>query len=183
MALDLNIKNNAICRFILKKISKFKDQISLRWQLTSVHSKFVGHSTEFFWQSKIKGPLSLFIQFFTQFMIFFFKFQMRIPVEHFSTIPVFALSPMNSIESQSKRIELDQSLAPNNNNTNGSRKISLPTGLAFNSSVGSAPNSPKNSPKSSKENLNEGTENICSDEQPSSLVPTISGKKNIFNVA
>ena len=105
---------------------------------------------------------------------------MRIPVEHFSTIPVFALSPMNSIESQSKRIELDQSLAPNNNNTNGSRKISLPTGLAFNSSVGSAPNSPKNSPKSSKENLNEATENICSDEQPSSLVPTISGKKNIF---
>ena len=145
-----------------------------------MHSKFVGHSTEFFWQSKIKGPLSFCIQFFTQFMIFFFKFQMRIPVEHFSTIPVFALSPMNSIESQSKRIELDQSLAPNNNNTNGSRKISLPTGLAFNSSVGSAPNSPKNSPKSSKENLNEGTENICSDEQPSSLVPTISGKKNIF---
>ena len=143
------------------------------------NSKFVGYSTEILWQSKIKGLFSLCIQFFKQFF-FFFKFQMRIPVEHFSTIPVFALSPMNSIESQSKRIELDQSLAPNNNNTNGSRKISLPTGLAFNSSVGSAPNSPKNSPKSSKENLNEGTENICSDEQPSSLVPTISGKKNIF---
>ena len=52
---------------------------------------------------------------------------MRIPVEHFSTIPVFALSPMNPLESQTKRIELDQSLAPNNNNNN-SRKISLPNG-------------------------------------------------------
>ena len=101
---------------------------------------------------------------------------MRIPVEHFSTIPVFALSPMNPIESQSKRIELDQSLAPNNINNNN-RKISLPNGLAYNSSVGSAPNSPKNSPKSSKENLNGGTENYCGDEQPTSLVPTISGKR------
>ena len=55
---------------------------------------------------------------------------MRIPVEHFSTIPVFALSPMNPIESQSKRIELDQSLAPINNNNN-SRKISLPNGKQF----------------------------------------------------
>ena len=55
---------------------------------------------------------------------------MRIPVEHFSTIPVFALSPMNPIESQSKRIELDQSLAPINNNNN-SRKISLPNGELF----------------------------------------------------
>ena len=55
---------------------------------------------------------------------------MRIPVEHFSTIPVFALSPMNPLESQSKRIELDQSLAPINNNNN-SRKISLPNGKHF----------------------------------------------------
>ena len=55
---------------------------------------------------------------------------MRIPVEHFSTIPVFALSPMNPLESQSKRIELDQSLAPINNNNN-SRKISLPNGEQF----------------------------------------------------
>ena len=89
---------------------------------------------------------------------------MRIPEEHFSTIPVFALSPMNPIESQSKRIELDQSLAPNssqrlqNNNINN-RKISLPSGIAFNSSVGSAPNSPKNSPKVSKDNLN--TRYVC----------------------
>ena len=43
---------------ILKTISKLRDQISLRWQLTSMHSKFVGHSTEIIQQSKIKGPLS-----------------------------------------------------------------------------------------------------------------------------
>ena len=55
---------------------------------------------------------------------------MRIPVEHFSTIPVFALSPMNPLESQSKRIELDQSLAPINNNNN-SQKLSLPNGEQF----------------------------------------------------
>jgi len=100
--------------------------------------------------------------------------KMRIPVEHFSTIPVFALSPMNPIESQSKRIELDQSLAPINNNNN-SRKISLPNGLAYNASVGSAPNSPKHSPKSSKDNLNGTGIDCCDDQQPSSLVPTISG--------
>ena len=91
---------------------------------------------------------------------------MRIPVEHFSTTPVFALSPMSNVESQSKRIELDQSLAANNNNNTISRKISLPSGLVHNASVGSAPNSPKNSPKSSQENLNG---------PPASLVPTISG--------
>ena len=51
--LDLHIKNNAICRSILKTISKLRDQISL----SSVHSKFVGHSTEIIRQSKIKGPL------------------------------------------------------------------------------------------------------------------------------
>ena len=44
-------------RSILKTISKSKDQISLRWQLTRVHSKFVGHSTEIIRQSRIKGPL------------------------------------------------------------------------------------------------------------------------------
>ena len=93
---------------------------------------------------------------------------MRIPVEHFSTTPVFALSPMNPLESQSKRIELDQSLATNNNNfSNTSRKISLPSGLVHNSSVGSAPNSPKSSPKASHERLDAGA--------PQSLLPTISG--------
>ena len=54
-ALDIHIKNKAICRSNLKIISKLRDQISLRWQLTSVHSKFV--STEIIWQSKIKGRL------------------------------------------------------------------------------------------------------------------------------
>jgi len=81
---------------------------------------------------------------------------------------------MNPLESQSKRIELDQSLAPINNNNN-SRKISLPNGLAYNASVGSAPNSPKHSPKSSKDNLNGTGIDCCDDQQPSSLVPTISG--------
>ena len=57
MALDLHNKNNAICRSILKTILKVRDQISLWWQLTSVHSKFVGHSTEIIRQSKIRGPL------------------------------------------------------------------------------------------------------------------------------
>ena len=57
MALDLHIKNNAICRSILKTISKLRDQISLRWQLTSLNSIFVGHSTENIRQSKIKGSL------------------------------------------------------------------------------------------------------------------------------
>ena len=52
MVLDLHIKNNAICRSILKKISKLRDQISLRTQLTSVHSKFVGYSNE---KAKSKG--------------------------------------------------------------------------------------------------------------------------------
>lgn len=84
--------------------------------------------------------------------------KMRIPVEHFSTTPVFALSPsMKPVESQSKRIELENSL-------NSGRKISLPSGLAFNSSVGSAPNSPKLSAKSANESS-----------QPQSLLPTISG--------
>ena len=81
-------------------------------------------------------------------------------MEHFSTTPVFALSPMNCVESQTKRIELDQSLS---SHSTLSRKISLPTGVAYNSSVGSAPNSPKASPKSSQENLG---------------VPTISGFVN-----
>ena len=58
MALDLHIKNNIICRSILKIISKLRDQISLRWQLTSMHSKFFGLSTEIIRQSKIKGPLT-----------------------------------------------------------------------------------------------------------------------------
>ena len=57
MALYLQIENNAICRHILKTISKLRNQISLRFQLTSMHSKFVGHSNEIIWQSKIKGPL------------------------------------------------------------------------------------------------------------------------------
>ena len=57
MALDFHIKNNAICRSILKTISKLRDQISLRWSLTRVHSEFVGHSTEIIRQSKIKVPL------------------------------------------------------------------------------------------------------------------------------
>ena len=57
MALDLHIKNNAICRSIPKTVSKLRDQISLRRQLTNVHSKFVGHSTEIIRQSKIKDPL------------------------------------------------------------------------------------------------------------------------------
>ena len=50
-------------------------------------------------------------------------------------------------------------------------------GLAYNASVGSAPNSPKHSPKSSKDNLNGTGIDCCDDQQPSSLVPTISGKK------
>ena len=80
---------------------------------------------------------------------------MRIPVEHFSTIPVFALSPaLTPLESQSKRIELDQSLNPLNN-PGGLRKVSMPSGLPMNTSVGSAPSSPKASPKSSQANLNE----------------------------
>ena len=87
--------------------------------------------------------------------------KMRIPVEHFSTTPVFALSPLTPLESQSKRIELDQSLNPVNN---PSRKVSLPSGLPLNTSVGSAPSSPKASPKSSQSNLNE--------------LPTISGAVN-----
>ena len=58
---------------------------------------------------------------------------MRIPIEHFSTTPVFALSPIGPIESQSKRIELDQSLNQSN------RKVSLPNGYPIASSVGSAP--------------------------------------------
>ena len=66
--------------------------------------------------------------------------KMRIPIEHFSTTPVFALSPLTPIESQTKRIELDQSLS--NSNT---RKVSLPSGMPLNTSVGSAPNSPKSS--------------------------------------
>ena len=51
------------------------------------------------------------------------------------------------------------------------------SGLAYNASVGSAPNSPKHSPKSSKDNLNGTGIECCDDQQPSSLVPTISGKK------
>ena len=58
MALDPHIKKNAICRSILKLISKLRNQISLRWQLTTVHSKFVGHSPEIILQSKIKEPLN-----------------------------------------------------------------------------------------------------------------------------
>lgn len=86
--------------------------------------------------------------------------KMRIPVEHFSTTPVFALSPsLKPVESQSKRIELENSL----NHCNNGRKISLPDGMAYNSSVGSAPNSPKMSPKSSQ------------NPEPQSLLPTISG--------
>ena len=50
------IKNNAICKSILKTISKLRDQTSLSWKLTSVHSKD-GHSTEITRQSKIKEPL------------------------------------------------------------------------------------------------------------------------------
>ena len=50
MPLDIHIKNNAICR-------SMRDQINLRLQLTSVHSKFVGHSIDIIWQRKIKGPL------------------------------------------------------------------------------------------------------------------------------
>ena len=57
MALDLHNENDAICWLNLKVISKLRDQTSLRWQLTNVHSKFVGHSTENIRQSKIKGPL------------------------------------------------------------------------------------------------------------------------------
>ena len=93
--------------------------------------------------------------------------KMRIPVEHFSTIPVFALSPLTPIESQSKRIELDQSLNPLHNpgGLNVSRKVSMPSGLPLNTSVGSAPSSPKASPKSSQANLNEE-------------LPTISGAVN-----
>ena len=103
---------------------------------------------------------------------------MRIPIEHFSTTPVFALSPIGPIESQSKRIELDQSL----NNPQGSqaysvpsRKVSLPSGYHHHSTsgVGSAPNSPKSSPKSSQETLNDSVP--CHQDQPLSLLPTISG--------
>ena len=56
MAVDLRIKNNAMCCSILKTISKLRDQTSLSWKLTSVHSKD-GHSTEITRQSKIKEPL------------------------------------------------------------------------------------------------------------------------------
>ena len=59
MALDLHKENNAICRSMLKTISKLRDQISLRWQQTRVHSEFVGHSTEIMRQSKIKGILPI----------------------------------------------------------------------------------------------------------------------------
>jgi len=90
--------------------------------------------------------------------------KMRIPIEHFSTTPVFALSPIGPIESQSKRIELDQSL------NQSSRKVSLPNGYPIASSVGSAPSSPKLTPKSSQENLS--SQNST---QPQSLLPTISG--------
>ena len=57
MAVDLRIKNNAMCCSILKTISKLRDQTSLSWKLTSVHSQFDGHSTEITRQSKIKEPL------------------------------------------------------------------------------------------------------------------------------
>ena len=57
MAQDLHIENNAICRSIFKTISKLRDQISLKWLLTSVHSKYARHSTEIIRQCKIKGPL------------------------------------------------------------------------------------------------------------------------------
>ena len=108
---------------------------------------------------------------------------MRIPIEHFSTTPVFALSPIGPIESQSKRIELDQSL----NNPQGSqanvpsRKVSLPSGYHMASSAGSAPSSPKSSPKSSQETLSDSVNHSCdqlaeqNQDQPLSLLPTISG--------
>ena len=89
--------------------------------------------------------------------------KMRIPIEHFSTTPVFALSPN---ESHSNRIELEPSTSIAN-----SRKISLPVGLALNSSVGSAPSSPKNSsPRASQDQLNNVDNNY-----PQSFLPTISG--------
>lgn len=111
--------------------------------------------------------------------------KMRIPIEHFSTTPVFALSPIGPIESQSKRIELDQSL----NNPQGlqassvlpSRKVSLPSGYHMASGVGSAPSSPKSSPKSSQETLSDSVNHSCdqlaeqNQDQPLSLLPTISG--------
>merc|ERR1712045_71576 len=104
--------------------------------------------------------------------------KMRIPIEHFSTTPVFALSPIGPIESQSKRIELDQSL----NNPQGSqasvpsRKVSLPSGYHMASSAGSAPSSPKSSPKSSQETLNDSVPSQPEqNQQPLSLLPTISG--------
>ena len=95
---------------------------------------------------------------------------MRIPIEHFSTTPVFALSPIGPIESQSKRIELDNSLTQ----TSNARKVSLPNGYPIASSVGSAPSSPKSSPKSSQENLGQMSSQN-SNQQPMSLLPTISG--------
>jgi hypothetical protein len=96
---------------------------------------------------------------------------MRIPLEHFSTTPIFALSPIGPIEYKSRRIELHQSLQSNLHHQK-ERKVSLPDhGYAKNSSVGSAPNSPRSSPKSSQENLR----NADNDDQPQSLLPTISG--------
>ena len=57
MTLDLHIKNNTKFISIHKTALNLRDQISLRWQLNRVHSKFVWHSTEIIRQSKIKEPL------------------------------------------------------------------------------------------------------------------------------
>ena len=58
MALDLHIKNISICWFNLRPISKLKDHTSLRWQLTRLHSKFIGYWIEIIQQSKIKVPFT-----------------------------------------------------------------------------------------------------------------------------
>ena len=50
-------KKQQICWFNFKQSQSWESHTSLRWQLTSVHSKFVGHSIEINWQSNIKAHL------------------------------------------------------------------------------------------------------------------------------
>lgn len=58
MAVDLFIKNIAICWFNLRTISKLKDQNSFRCQLTRLHSKIFGHFAEIIWKSKVEVHLT-----------------------------------------------------------------------------------------------------------------------------
>lgn len=67
---------------------------------------------------------------------------MRIPLEHFSAMPVYALSPVATAEEAAPHAMDNNSL---HSTVNGKeKKLSLPNslGLLENKSVGSAPNSP-----------------------------------------